>query len=169
MASGELAETRDSDPRNPYGYAKNALRQQLSYLQAQTPFELTWARLFYMYGEGQPASSLYTQFMAAGRRGDFSFKMSRGEQLRDFLHVTSIARLIVDLALLPGGVGVVNICSGQPTSVRSLVEAWRAEQGWEMELERGHYPYPDYEPMAFWGSAARLRAVLAEAGRAGEP
>ena len=25
------------------------------------------------------------------------------------------------------------------------------ENNWEIELNLGHYPYPGYEPMAFWG------------------
>jgi dTDP-6-deoxy-L-talose 4-dehydrogenase (NAD+) len=160
MVAGELFESFKADPRNPYGFAKDALRQQLAHLRSQVPFGLTWARLFYMYGEGQPASSLYTQFMAAGSRGDAAFRMSAGEQLRDFLPVRVVAKHLVDLALGVEDAGVVNVCSGRPTSVRRLVESWRAERGWDIELALGHFPYPDYEPMAFWGSAARLQGLL---------
>jgi hypothetical protein len=27
-------------------------------------------------------------------------------------------------------------------------------------LRLGTYPYPDYEPFAFWGSAEKLREIL---------
>jgi dTDP-6-deoxy-L-talose 4-dehydrogenase (NAD+) len=40
------------------------------------------------------------------------------------------------------------------------VEGWIAENGWEIALNLGHYPYPDYEPMAFWGDRDRLDAIL---------
>jgi dTDP-6-deoxy-L-talose 4-dehydrogenase (NAD+) len=77
--------------------------------------------------------------------------MSGGEQLRDYLPVEEVAKRIVNLSIGGDSQGVVNICSGKPISVRNLVEQWLAEQHWKIELNFGYYPYPDYEPMAFWG------------------
>ena len=86
--------------------------------------------------------------------------MSGGEQLRDYLPVEKIARILVLLAQSDGDVGVVNVCSGKPVSVRSFVENWLAERGATIALNRGHYPYPDFEPMAFWGDTKKLQSVL---------
>lgn len=158
MASGELLETMIGVPSNPYAFAKTALRQQLEFLQKERNFALTWARLFYTYGAGQPATSLYPQLAAAVARGDTHFKMSRGEQLRDYLPVVAVARHLVDLAVSCPGAGVVNICSGEPVSVRALVEQWLVQKGWHIALDLGKYPYPDYEPLAFWGSAGKLHS-----------
>jgi dTDP-6-deoxy-L-talose 4-dehydrogenase (NAD+) len=160
MRSGELLETMRPDPCNPYGYAKDALRRQLQFLRGSRPFQLTWTRLFYMFGAGQPATSLYSLLMAAGERGDASFAMSRGEQLRDYLPVLDVARCLVALALRAPDSGIVNVCSGKPVSVRNLVEGWLRERHWQIALDLGRYPYPDYEPLAFWGSARRLGALL---------
>jgi dTDP-6-deoxy-L-talose 4-dehydrogenase (NAD+) len=163
MQSGQLSEDLPTQPSNAYGVAKDALRGQLELLRIEQPFALNWARLFYMYGEGQPATSLFSQFLAAGLAGQMSFAMSGGEQLRDFLPVQRVAALIVALALDAPGAGTVNVCSGQPIAVRTLVEQWRRERGWQMALDLGRYPYPDYEPMAFWGSSARLQRLLPHA------
>jgi dTDP-6-deoxy-L-talose 4-dehydrogenase (NAD+) len=114
-----------------------------------------------MFGEGQSAASLYSLVMAAGKRGDAVFPMSPGDQLRDYLHVADVARYLVALALDAPGSRIVNICSGKPVAVRTLVEGWLRQNGWRMSLELGRFPYPDYEPLAFWGSAARLSEVLA--------
>lgn len=160
MQSGALHEELEDRPCNPYGYAKHALRTQLEFLQRATPFNLTWARLFYLYGTGQPATSLLPQLMAAVERGDKRFNMSDGEQLRDYLPVSEVARHLVSLALSGRNNGIVNICSGKPVSVRSLVEGWIAENGWSIDLNRGHYPYPDYEPMAFWGDRQKMDRCL---------
>ena len=151
MQSGPLAADMPTKPNNPYGYAKDALRKQLEFLKSQTRFNLTWGRLFYMYGEGQPSTSLYPKLKEAVSRGDKIFNMSGGEQLRDYLPVEEVARQIVQLAMAQGDIGAVNICSGKPVSVRWLVEHWLSENNWEIDLNLGHYPYPDYEPMAFWG------------------
>lgn len=157
MQSGPLSAMQQTQPNNPYGYAKDALRQQLNFLQAIKPFNLTWARLFYMYGEGQPDSSLYPKLKESILRRDKVFNMSGGEQLRDYLSVGEVASRITQLAVTGDNVGAINICSGKPISVRKLVEQWLQENGWEIELNLGYYPYPDYEPMAFWGDSSQMK------------
>lgn len=152
MQSGPLSENTEPRPNNSYGFAKDRLRCQLEYLKAVHPFQLTWARLFYLYGEGQAETSLLSQLRRAIERGDQVFNMSGGEQLRDYLPVTEVAKQIVLLALAKKDIGVINVCSGEPISVRKLVEGWIKENDWLIKLNLGHYPYPDYEPMAFWGS-----------------
>ncbi|MGP8281879.1 MAG: NAD-dependent epimerase/dehydratase family protein [Desulfomonilaceae bacterium] len=160
MRSGPLSEDMDTRPSNPYGYAKDALRKQLMFLKTNYPFNLTWARLFYMYGDGQPKAALYPQLKEAVSRKDRVFNMSGGQQLRDYLPVSEVARFIVELAKRRSDTGVVNVCSGKPISVRNLVESWLKENSWEIELNLGYYPYPDYEPMAFWGDRRRLNSIL---------
>jgi nucleoside-diphosphate-sugar epimerase len=160
MQSGELDESLPTDPFNPYGFAKDALRRELEFLAVDTGLALTWARLFYMYGDGQAATSLYSQLIAAGARGDAEFRMSGGEQLRDYLHVRDVAGYLVALARNASGAGVVNVCSGIPRSVRSLVEGWRDAHQIPAKLVLGHFPYPSYEPMAFWGRNTKLTQLL---------
>ena len=165
MQSGALSEDMPAAPANPYGFAKDNLRRQLQYLKATQPFEFVGARLFYMYGEGQAANALLPQLQTAVARGDASFNMSGGEQLRDYLPVSEIAQILVALALSDRDCGVVNVCSGKPVSVRALVESWLEKQGATVALNRGHYPYPDYEPMAFWGDRTKLQSILSGASR----
>lgn len=160
MLSGELSEDMSAPSTNPYAYAKVALHQQLRFLQTQQPFALTWARLFYMWGEGQAPSSIYPLLQAAVARGEAIFPMSKGEQLRDYLQVEEVARLLATLALRGDGAGLVNVCSGQPISIRTLVEGWIAQNGWRIEPELGRYPYPTYEPLAFWGSRGKLDRTI---------
>jgi dTDP-6-deoxy-L-talose 4-dehydrogenase (NAD+) len=160
MRDGPLSETLVPAPTNPYGLAKDTLRQQLEYLAAASGVQLTWARLFYMWGPRQAAGSLYPLLAAAAGRRDRTFDMSGGEQLRDYLPVERVAEYLVRLALADVGAGVVNVCSGSPISVRRLVEGWVAENKWDISLNLGKYPYPDYEPMAFWGDPGKLQRIL---------
>ena len=151
MQSGPLDAHTATKPANPYGFAKDVLRQQLGLLSNEHPYSLTWARLFYMYGDGQPASSLFPLLRDAVDRGGSEFPMSGGEQLRDYLPVQEVAKQLVTYALDPKGHGLVNICSGTPISVRRLVEQWIVDNNWEIEPIFGVLPYPDHEPLAFWG------------------
>ncbi len=160
MQSGPLAETLAAAPANPYALAKDALRRQLQALQRERPFALTWARLFYLHGEGQAESALWPQLRRAVESGAASFPMSGGEQLRDYLPAEQAADHLVALARQGREHGIVNVCSGRPVSVRSLVEGWVAANAWSIGLDLGRYPYPDHEPMAFWGDAAKLARCL---------
>jgi dTDP-6-deoxy-L-talose 4-dehydrogenase (NAD+) len=74
-------------PVTPYGLAKDTLRKFLEMLQEVHPFTLQWVRLFYLYGPGQNPKSLLSQLDAAIEQGDPVFRMSGGEQLRDYLPV----------------------------------------------------------------------------------
>jgi dTDP-6-deoxy-L-talose 4-dehydrogenase (NAD+) len=157
---GEISEDRQTKPCTQYGAAKDALRKNLEDLRRQYNFQLTWLRLFYLYGPGQSKNSLYSLLMAAMQRGDAEFDMSGGEQVRDFLPIQDAARIIVDLALSPADVGIVNVCSGVPTTVRELVAAWIAERNSNITMNLGRIPYSEIEPMSFWGNRAKLNKVL---------
>lgn len=160
MQSGSLQEDMPTKPENPYGLAKDALCHKLQSLQQASPFNLTWTRLFYMYGEGQAENSLWPQLKRAVEQGDSVFNMSGGEQLRDYLPVSEVTKYLMCLALNQQNNGLVNICSGQPIRVKDLVNRWVRENDWRIEFNLGHYPYPDYEPMEFWGDNRKLLSIL---------
>jgi nucleoside-diphosphate-sugar epimerase len=160
MQSGSLTEDVRSQPTNPYAFAKDILRSQLEYLQQIQPFNLTWARLFYVYGNGQSENSLLPQLKQSVERSEKFFNMSGGEQLRDYISVTEVAKHLVSLAKMMRDFGIVNVCSGKPISVRKLVEDWIDKNGWSIDINLGYYPYPNYEPMAFWGDCHKLDRCL---------
>lgn len=160
MQSGSLSENLRSQPTNPYGFAKDMLRCQLEYLRQIQPFNLTWARLFYLYGDGQAKNSLFPQLRQAVEQGEKLFKMSGGEQLRDYLPISEVAKHIVSLATMMGNNGIINVCAGKPISVRRLVENWIENNAWSIDLNLGYYPYPSYEPMAFWGNRSKLDSKI---------
>ena len=160
MQSGLLNEDIPPKPSNPYGSAKNALCHQLQCLQRTSAFNLTWARLFYIYGDGQADNSLWPQLKRAVADNKPRFNMSGGEQVRDYLPVRKVAKYLVQLAIKRQNMGLVNICSGQPIRIKTLVESWVRENNWSIKLNLGYYPYPDYEPMKFWGDPSKLLSIL---------
>ncbi|CAD5202222.1 UDP-glucose 4-epimerase (EC 5.1.3.2) [Pseudomonas sp. FEN] len=160
MQSGPLSETTAAQPSNPYGLAKNTLRLFLETLRQQKPFNLQWARLFYLYGEGQNPNSLLASLDRAIEAGDSHFNMSAGEQLRDYLAIEVATDYLARLLEQRDFSGVVNCASGRPIAVRTLVEQRLRERGSSIELNLGHYGYASHEPMAFWGVAERLQQLL---------
>ena len=162
MQSGPLSESSAPQPSNPYGLAKHTLHLFLQNLQQELPFTLQWARLFYLHGEGQNPNSLLAALDRAIDTGEASFNMSAGDQLRDFLPIENAAGYLAAILQRHDFDGVINCASGQPVSVRSLVEQRLRERGATLNLNLGHYPYPTHEPLAFWAVTERLQQLLGE-------
>ena len=159
MREGCLSERMKPEPQNPYAMAKDTLRKELEPLAKKNGIALQWARLFYMFGPGQNPSSLLAQLDQAIKDGAGTFNMSGGEQLRDYLPVEEVGRRLAVLAGRAECTGVVNICSGTPISVRRLVEEHLTKRKAHIALNLGYYPYPDYEPMAFWGDTRKFMSI----------
>ncbi|MCK4269805.1 MAG: NAD(P)-dependent oxidoreductase [Methanogenium sp.] len=160
MQYGCLSEDIITSPVTQYGLAKDALRKYLEFLMPEYNTSFNWIRLFYMYGEGQNEKSLIPQLKKAISNREKIFNMSGGEQLRDYLDVNTMVDYICKIALQEKYTGTINCCSGKPISIRRLVEMVVSEMGSEIRLNTDYYPYPDYEPMAFWGDNTKLNKVL---------
>lgn len=159
---GCLSEDLPARPNTAYATAKNSLREFLDVLKTKFPFEFKWIRLFYMHGEGQSRTSILEQLKEALRRGDKTFNMSGGEQLRDYLPIEAVADRIVRIALQHEIQGIVNCGSGAPISIRSFVERFLEESSAteKIRLNLGHYSYPPHEPMAFWADMSKYQSLL---------
>ena len=79
--------------------------------------------------------------------------MSRGFQIRDFIKLSDV---VVDfhneIKRDDNGFSVINVCSGNPVSVREFVEDILKDNKTTMTLNLGKFPIPEYEPLAFWGN-----------------
>jgi dTDP-6-deoxy-L-talose 4-dehydrogenase (NAD+) len=157
---GAVSEQHPTNPLTAYGVAKDRLRLKLESLSSDVSFNLTWARLFYIYGEGQVSTSIYSQLMSALDNGESVFNMSQGDQQLDYLPVKEVAEIIVKLSLMQENIGCVNICKGEPITLRTLVEYWISKKGGDIKLLLGIYPYRDYEPKCFWGDRSYLNETL---------
>ncbi len=160
ITAGCLDEEIIVNPEYAYPLAKHTLRKYLNILQKEKPFHFKWIRLFYMFGEGQHPTSIIPLLEKAIANGDKTFNMSGGMQQRDFLPVEKIAAYIVKIALQNKVEGVVNCCSGKPITILELVQDVIAKHNSNIELNLGYYPYPDYEPMEFWGDTTKLNQII---------
>ncbi|HWB93538.1 MAG TPA: NAD(P)-dependent oxidoreductase [Puia sp.] len=160
MQEGALREDLPSMPATPYAMAKDMLRRHLQAQNTIRTFGFRWLRLFYMYGGGQNPKSLFSQLDRALEENAASFNMSGGEQVRDFLPVEKMAEYIARVATRQDITGIINVCSGRPVTVKALVETYLRQKGRSLTLNLGYYPYPEYEPMHFWGDDSKLRSIV---------
>jgi dTDP-L-rhamnose 4-epimerase len=124
-------------------YALNKYVQERTTHIMGAPYgmESVCLRLFNVYGPGQALSNPYTGVLAifASRllNGQRPMIFEDGEQRRDFVHVTDVARAFADALVLPEAVGgTFNIGSGHHRSVREVgVELARAMGKNDLEPE----------------------------------
>ncbi len=160
MQSGPLDEEMPTFPKTAYGIAKDTLRKSLQLLQKSEDFILQWVRLFYLTGDGQSPNSLLPQLSRAIDENQKIFNMSPGDQLRDYLPVTQVASYFAQLVNNKQCNGIINCCSGKPISVYQLVINYCQERNVEITINCGHYPYPQYEPLAFWGIPKKISLLM---------
>jgi dTDP-6-deoxy-L-talose 4-dehydrogenase (NAD+) len=160
LQEGCLSEDMAPQPNIPYAAAKDRLRRFLDELQRENRFSFKWARLFYMYGKGQPSKSLFSQLEKALDDHEQVFNMSGGQQVRDYLPVEKVAEYVVRIALQGEVTGTINCCSGIPVTVEEQVTNWLNRRSRRIRLNLGYYAYPDYEAMRFWGDTKKLKSIL---------
>ncbi|RED96625.1 NAD-dependent epimerase/dehydratase family protein [Marinoscillum furvescens] len=147
LVEGAISPNTPTAPTTPYGLAKDTLRRYLEHHPSLR--YLKWGRIFYVYGKGQSKTSLLPQLRRAIHAKETVFRMSKGDQQRDFVEVETVAKRLVSLAELKT-TKITNIGSGKPLTVKEFVEMEIKRQNSPIKLDLGFYDYPDYEPMRFW-------------------
>jgi nucleoside-diphosphate-sugar epimerase len=128
---------------SPYARAKIAGEQALPGAAILRPAVV--------YGPGQQGEQLIPAMLRA-RAERKAFRMTRGEQTRDFVHVDDVAAAVV---LVAGRAGVYNCGTGVETRV---IEVARAVLPAEL-IDAGALPYRPNEQMRYALDASRLAAL----------
>lgn len=128
-------------PSTVYGACKLALFEILCAFFKSTDMQLSWCRLFYLYGDGENEKRLYPYLNLCLEAGE-KVKLGSGTQLRDYMDVSVAGARIADV-VDTGQVGAINICSGYPVSIRQFAEGIADRYGRRDLLEFGsHQPHP---------------------------
>ena len=98
MRVGHLSIDTPLSPTTPYAGAKAATFLALSALLPQQGIAFAWARLFYLYGEGEDASRLVPYLRARLSAGEPA-ELTSGTQIRDYLDVAAAGAKVAALAL----------------------------------------------------------------------
>ena len=85
----------------------------------QRGFDYRWARLFFVYGPGQRATSLIPSLRTSYLAGKAPEIREPGA-VQDFIHVRDAAEGLVALAAADTPSGIFNVGTGQPTSVAAV-------------------------------------------------
>jgi nucleoside-diphosphate-sugar epimerase len=142
-------------PATLYGAAKFALHAVAERYAAEAGFELAWGRIFFVYGPGEPDGRLVPSVGRSLLAGE-PVLTTRGEQIRDFMHVEDVAGAFARLADA-GVTGAVNVASGEPVTVARVVDELAAAAGRPELLRPGALPEREGDPPRLVADVTRLR------------
>jgi nucleoside-diphosphate-sugar epimerase len=149
-----LSEDSPVLPATVYAQSKLELARALEVISTEGALDVAWARLFYLYGPFEDPRRL----VPSVTRALLDLKPARtttGDQTRDFLHVDDVAEALWAVARSDVA-GPVNIGSGRPTAVRTLVLELARIIGRPELIELGAVPRPPDDPPAVWADNRRL-------------
>lgn len=121
-AGGRLRETGPVLPTSDYARTKLEGTLRTTIGAEQLSLRAVVARLFMVYGPGEPPHRLTPSLLEASRTRQ-PLALTAGTQLRDFIYVQDVAAGLLRLGCVgDDGAGVVNLATGRSTSVRDFAE-----------------------------------------------
>ncbi len=157
---GLMKETSKVEPFTNYGIAKNNLRKKLTKLKQTYKLNMTWLRIFYVFGHLKDNNNLWSQINRKSKSKMSEFKMSSGEQYRDYINVKDLAKNIVFIALKKKQFGIINLCSGKPIKIKNLVNHWKNKFKLKINFKFNYFEIPKYESIKFWGCNKKLKKII---------
>ena len=146
-------------PISPYSLAKVACTHFLQMLHQTENFPAVTLRFFLTYGPGQDTGRFLPQTIQ-GCLIDSTFPSSAGEQFRDFCYVDDTVRAILQTLVVPEAVGnVINIASGEPVSIREMIEKVCSFTGSGKPLY-GELNYRPGENMSLYANISKAKRIL---------
>jgi nucleoside-diphosphate-sugar epimerase len=146
-------------PISPYSLAKVSATRFLEMLRITENFPAVTLRLFLTYGPGQDNKRFLPQIIR-GCLDDRRFPVSAGTQIRDFCYVDDIVMGILKSLTADNICGeIFNLGSGQPVSIRHMIERVQALIG-KGKPEFGAIPMRTGENPALFADISKARRIL---------
>lgn len=157
--SAPFSEEDVPKPASPYSLSKYAAENAIAAFSSIHKKPYCIARVFNFFGPGMN-QSFFIPAMLSAFLSNSVFKMTYGEQLRDFLFVDDVVDALMQIASSPHTPGrTVNVCSGEAVSVRELALLAKHIAGSSSLIEFGAFPNRENEVWEMQGNP-RLLAQL---------
>ena len=162
---------KDDTPCNPstlYGISKNALRELSGMLCKQKNKQFQWLRGYYIVGNSQFGSSIFSKITKAEAEGKAVFPFTMGQNQYDFINYDDFCEQVSRAVMQGKELGIINICSGFPEKLADRVERFIKENKYHIKLQYGAFPDRPYDSKAVWGDGSKIQRILAESAKGEE-
>jgi dTDP-6-deoxy-L-talose 4-dehydrogenase (NAD+) len=156
--NGKLNENSKTFPVTNYAKAKNNLRKFLFRIKKKYNFNLTWIRLFYIYGINKKRETLTNLLINSSKSG--KTLILNKEIKRDFLDVETVAKLIINLSLRKKDMGIVNLSSGRAINMKQFVNIIKSKFKISPVVKFMNSKVKKYEPKIFFGDTKKIKKIL---------
>ena len=157
---GSIKEDTPCHPITPYGISKNALRELTEMLCNRNHKKFQWLRGYYIVGNSQYGSSIFSKITAAETEGKQKFPFTMGQNQFDFIDYDDFCEQVALAVSQTDILGVINICSGHPEKLADRVERFIHENGYSIKLQYGAFPDRPYDSKAVWGDGNKINEIL---------
>ncbi len=157
---GCIDENTPCHPKNFYGIAKNALRDATKEICQEHDVVYQWLRGFYIVGNSEYGSSVFSKITAAAAAGKQEFPFTSGKNKYDFLDYNDFCYQVAKAVSQNTISGIINICSGKPVSLADRVEEFIKENNYNIQLKYGAFPDRAYDSDAIWGDNSKIQKIL---------
>lgn len=144
---------------SPYSFAKLAATHFLQMLYRSEQFPAVTLRLFLCYGPGQGSMRFLPHLVSRCLR-NADIEVSPGDQIRDYCFIDDVVEAVfLSMACEDANGRVLNIASGEPVSIKQLVEKVVKVIGAGNPLF-GVVPYRDGESMNLYAEVSLAKKVM---------
>lgn len=157
---GEINADTPCKPLSMYGIAKNALRQAIMNYVEDKDVSLKWLRAYYITGDDKFNNSIFAKILQMAEEGKKMFPFTDGKNKYDFIDVNELAKQISLASIQTNVSGIINVCSGNPVSLKDKVEAFIEEKGLDIKPEYGVYPSRKYDSPIVYGNPDLIKQIL---------
>jgi nucleoside-diphosphate-sugar epimerase len=158
-APSPIPESQRESPISPYSFSKAAAAHVCQMAARTFDLPVIVARLFPVYGPFQEGS----MFIPSAIRDlltNREFRMSPGEQEREFTYVDDVIEAYLRLAHCPDARGeVINVGSGIPHKMKEVIDLIRACLEEEVSIQMGALPYRTGEGMRCYCDNRKLKRL----------
>ena len=156
---GSIDENTPTDPQSLYGISKNALRNAVKLKCKNTDTVFQWLRGFYIVGNTEDGSSIFSKIVRAANEGKKTFPFTMGLNQFDFLDYEDFCSMTAMAVMQSEINGIINICSGRPEKLAERVERFIKENSFDIKLEYGAFPDRPYDSKAIWGNNSKIELI----------
>lgn len=157
---GSIKEYTPTNPETLYGISKDALCKSVKILCKDNNVIFQWLRGYYIVGNAEHGSSIFSKITAAENKGQDKFPFTMGINQYDFLDYEEFVSQVVAVIKQNKINGIINICSGQPEKLSDRVERFLRENNYKIKLEYGKFPDRPYDSKAVWGDNRKIIKIL---------
>ena len=157
---GMIDENTPCKPLSIYGIAKNALRESLECLLAESDVNFHWLRAYYIIGNDVRSNSVFGKLLRKAMDGEKEFPLNSGKIKYDFISLDELCEQIIAASVQKKINGTINLCSGKPASLGERIEQFIKDNNLDIRIHYGVFPDRPYDSPVIYGDNSKITEIM---------